>query len=185
MVNIGGTCRDPWSIHTMTNIVDFSFYVLLFTFTILMSFILLFTFSLFTFYMFHFLLFTWISLVLAACGRCETWKWHHRFSIDRLFHYLFSLPPPPNFLLLLFTWILLVLAACGRCETWKWHHRFSIDRLFHYFLFSPQQWWSHLTLEKSRWDCWPAYIIPSMDIRFKEAEIQMWVSYWWSANFLV
>ena len=140
MVTIGGTCRDPWSIHTMTNIVDFSFYVLLFTFTILMSFILLFTFSLFTFYMFHFLL---------------------------------------------FTWILLVLAACGRCETWKWHHRFSIDRLFHYFLFSPQQWWSHLTLEKSRWDCWPAYIIPSMDIRFKEAEIQMWVSYWWSANFLV
>lgn len=63
MVTIGGTCRDPWPINTMTNIVDFSFYVLLFTFSIFMS---------FTFSFLHVPLFTWISLVLAAGGSCET-----------------------------------------------------------------------------------------------------------------
>ena len=140
MVTVGGTYRDPWSIHTKSNIVERSFCVLLFMFS--------------TFYFLHF------TFLLFAF-----WLIH--------FHFL------------LFTWISLVRAACGRCETWKWHHRFSIDRLFQYFLFSPQQRWSHLTLEKSRWDCWPACIIPSMDIRFEEAEIQMWVSYWWSANHLV
>ena len=112
MVTIGGTCRDPWSIHTMTNIVDFSFYVLLFTFSIFMS---------FTFYFlhFHFLLFTCFTFYLLHGYR---WSLQHVAAVrhesgiivSALINFSITFYFPINFLLFTF-----YMDIVGPCSMWQ------------------------------------------------------------------
>ena len=60
----------------------------------------------------------------------------------------------------------------------RWFGGFS-PLSFSFFLFSQVVIVSKRTYNP-RYDCWPACIIPSMDIRFNEAEIQIQCNNWWT-----
>ena len=94
----------------------------------------------------------------------------YRFSIDHCCFFLFS--ESVDFCSI---WQMLDSVACCLCTDQHFHFCFY-PSLFPYSPSPLQQWWSHLTVDNPRCDCWPACIIPPMDIRFKEAEIQMQVS---------
>ena len=94
----------------------------------------------------------------------------YRFSIDHCCFFLFS--ESVDFCGI---WQMLDSVACCLCTDQHFHFCFY-PSLFPYSPSPLQQWWSHLTVDNPRCDCWPACIIPPMDIRFKEAEIQMQVS---------
>ena len=115
-------------------------------------------------------------LILATCGRWEAISGISFLHWSTLFFCFLSIA----FRICTFRFMLEKAEFCNKWRMWggAWYVVCALVSIL--FIFTPppvplfpMQWWSYLNVDNPRYGCWPAYIIPSMDIRFKVAEIQM------------